>query len=362
MPVECRYKLLIPSLIVFLSLCLPSALFAEAPIPDDPYNLLKEIPSFYDLFTQKGLEAYSADIKIDGAIAQTLSNLASEKNLPPPEFIEYYTVKEGFVFRIKNSTYPSLLKQVIGEMFTPVQVFDRVIALIESKRELSWFQHFKSVTHVDAKWIQYQETPHIRLVFTANPGETIEKHDDPNGTTTSTQAMTFIIQPAAKTIRLLKTDQIERSKDGERKTEKKFIFEYQTFDNRQMPSELKIEKDGKEEVRLKAVYDKKKNLIVYAEKAFTFTGSSGTRETIRLHYSNYRFNKDVDFSYLEKNGNTGASLANEAEAERMYNKAKNLILNGKTKEATNLLRKIIKEHSETSYAEQAKTLLDGLPE
>ena len=98
-------------------------------------------------------------------------------------------------------------------MFTPVHIFDRVISLIESKRELTWFEHFKSVTKVDAKWVQYQESPHIKLVFTSKLDNPIEKREEINGPskkTIITNSMTFIIEPSSKMIKVLKVDQVER--------------------------------------------------------------------------------------------------------------------------------------------------------
>jgi hypothetical protein len=339
--------------------------FSEAPIPDDPYNILKEIPSFYDLFSQKGLSAYSADVKIEGAVTRTLEELASEKGLPAPDFIEYYREKEGFSFKLKNTNYPVLLKQIICEMFTPVQVFDRVISLIESKRELTWFQNFKAVTRVEAKWIQYQETPHIKMVFTARQGDLIEKREEGEGTgkkTIETNAMTFIIHPATKLIKVLKVDQMEKTSSGETKAEKKFLFEYKKFGARWMPAELKIEKNNVEEVRFQAVYSTAGNFTVYAEKIFSYTSPDGKPEQVKLVYSNYSFNKNVSFKYLDEGPEKSGSLSDEAGAEKLFNKGKDLIINGKTGEAKSILKRVVKEFPGTSYAEQAKTLLDGLPE
>jgi len=338
---------------------------SEAPIPDDPYNILRDIPSFYDLFAQKGLSAYSADVRIEGAVTKTLSDLAAEKGLSSPDFMEYYREKEGFAFRLKNTNYPVLLKQIISEMFTPVQVFDRVISLIESKRELAWFQNFKAVTRVEAKWIQYQETPHIKLVFVARQGDLIEKREEGEGTgkkTIETNAMTFIVHPSTRLIKVLKVEQVEKSSSGETKIEKKFLFDYKKFGARWMPVELRIEKNNVEEVKFQAVYTAAANFTVYAEKIFSYASPDGKPEQVKLVYSNYSFNKSVNFQYLDEGTAKNGSLSDEAGAEKLFSKGKELIVNGKTSEAKSILRKVIKEYAGTSYAEQAKTLLDGLPE
>jgi hypothetical protein len=349
---------------IALLLC-GAALFAESAIPDDPYDILKGIPSFYELFAQNGLAAYSADVKIEGAVTKTLSDLAAEKGLPVPEFIEYYREKEGFSFRLKNMNYPPLLKQMIGEIFMPVQIFDRVISLIESKRELGWFQNFKAVTQVEAKWIQYQETPHIKLAFIARPGELIETREEGEGAakkTVETTAMTFIVQPSGKMIRMLKVYQTEKTSAGETKVEKKFLFDYTKIGTRWMPSELRIEKNNTQEVRFRAGYTTSGGFTIFAEKIFEFSTAAGKPEQVRLLYRNYTFNKNVNFKYLEDGSAKGGALPDEAEAEKLFNKAKDCIINGKTAEAKSLLKKVIKDYSATSYAEQSKTLLSGLPE
>jgi hypothetical protein len=335
--------------------------FAEPAIPADPYAILMDIPSLYALFSQKGLAAYSADVAVEGAITASLLEITSQKDLPPPSFIEYYTPKRGFAFRLKNSSYPPLLRQVVSEMFTPVQAFDRVIALMESKRELGWLEYFRSVTTVEAKWVQYEQSPHIKLVFTSLPAAPIEKKEE-NGKAWTTLAMTFIVAPSSKLIKLLKVDQLETLGTGEARLEKKFYFTYEKIGTHWMPSGLMIEKNGAEEIHFQATYSTIDKFIVYKEKRFCYLGASGHPDTVRMLYDNYRFNKTVDFSWLEEEHFPLSSRADETKAEELYNHARDCIVEGKPKEAKTLLRKIIKEYAGTSYMEHAKTLLDGLVE
>jgi TolA-binding protein len=49
-------------------------------------------------------------------------------------------------------------------------------------------------------------------------------------------------------------------------------------------------------------------------------------------------------------------------AEKEFARAKDHILNGDTKAAKKILKKIIRKYPKTTYAEQAKTLLNGLPD
>ena len=55
-------------------------------------------------------------------------------------------------------------------------------------------------------------------------------------------------------------------------------------------------------------------------------------------------------------------LEQEADAEKLFGNAKELIMDGKNDKAKKILQKIVKNYPETTYAKQAQTLLDGLPE
>jgi len=333
-------------------------------IPEDPYALLQEIPSFASLFKQKGLSAYSADAKIEGAICKNLEELTAEKGLTSPEFAEIYTEK-GFVFKLKNPDYPAFVRQIVNEMFTPVQAFDRVIALIESKREFAWFERFKTVTQVESKWIQYEGAPHIRLVFSPKTDGFIEKREEDAGNekrTIETQRMTFILHSRTKLVRVLKIDLLEKKGDSSIKSENKFTFTYQDISGRSMPSELLIEKDGKREIKFKATYKTIDNFIVFSEKLFGYFDPSGNPGTVRITYANYKFNGKADLALIRQDNVSPDQLRLEAEAEREFNSAKDQIINGHAAQAKIMFERIIKKYPNTSYAEQSKTLLQGLSE
>ncbi len=348
---------------ILLQLCL---LFAneESAVSADPYSLLVEIPAFTDLFTQKGLTTYSADVQIIGPIRKYLDGMASEKGLRPPEFHEMYDAKRGFAFRIKNASYPVMLKKMIEESFVPVLVFDRVISVMESKREFSWFQRFRNITRCDAKYIQYEDAPHIRLTFTAIADSSIETRVEGVGATEKTiktKSMTFILNPKTKLVRQLKLEQLESGSDKKNMVEKKFLFKYIRVANRDYPLELSIEKDGKEEIKFTATYQTIGSFTVFAEKKFSFAGADGTPETITIKFGKYSFNKEADLSSWESGTRGKDALTREAEAEKIYQKARTAIMDGDTNKAKSLLKKIIKEYPQTTVASQASTLLEGIP-
>ncbi|MFH0920374.1 MAG: hypothetical protein V1913_08420 [Fibrobacterota bacterium] len=338
------------------------SLSAADVIPEDPYALLQDIPTFASLFKQKGLNAYSADAFIEGPICKTLNDMAVEKGLSAPAFIEIYTEK-GFAFKLKNKGYPVFFRQIVNEMFTPVQAFDRVVALLESKRELAWFERFKAVTQAESKWIQFEGAPHIRLLFSPKTERCIEKREERQGDNIKvieTLRMTFILQAKTNLIRVMKIEQQEKLGTTVVKVEKKFTFTYQEISGRPMPSELLIEKDGKREIKFKAVYKQQDRFIVFSEKLFGYFDPSGNPGKVRISYDNYRFNNDVDLTLLHTDEARPDQLKNEAEAEREFNDAKEHIMGGRTKQAKAALQQIIKKYPGTSYAEQSRTLLEGL--
>ncbi|MBL8028843.1 MAG: hypothetical protein JNL74_20630 [Fibrobacteres bacterium] len=333
-------------------------------IPSDPYSLLVDIPAFSDLFSQKGLSAYSAETRIAGPIRKSLDALAAEKGLQQPEFNELYDSKRGFAFKIRNSTYPPTLKRMIEEMFIPVLVFDRVISVMESKRELGWFQRFRSITTCDAKFVQYNNQPHIRLAFTAIADSSIEARTEGSAAapvSVNTKSMTFILEPKNKLVKQLKIDQIEKGVNKEIRVEKKFLFEYKIVNGREFPSELIIEKDGKEEIRFRADYEQIKGFTVFDKKQFRYIGADGRTDTVNISYTKYSFNKDADLSQWESGNKGKDALTKEADADKLFQKARDAIMNGDSGKAKSLLKKIIKDYPQTAVAEQAATLLEGLP-
>jgi predicted transposase len=76
---------------------------------------------------------------------------------------------------------------------------------------------------------------------------------------------------------------------------------------------------------------------------------------------NYKFNKDADLSLVDE-AMSKVMLEQEADAEKLFESAKELIMDGKNDKAKKILQKIVKNYPETTYAKQAQTLLDGLPE
>jgi hypothetical protein len=333
-------------------------------IPSDPYSLLIDIPAFSDLFTQKGLTAYSAETKIAGPIRKSLDALAIEKGLQTPEFNELYDSKRGFTFKIRNPAYPPMLKRMIEEMFIPVLVFDRVISVMESKREYGWFQRFRSITTCDAKYVQYNEHPHIRLAFTTIADSAIETRTEGSAAspvTVRTISMTFLLEPKTKLLKQLKLDQIEKSAGKEIRVEKKFLFEYIATGGRDFPSELIIEKDSKEEIRFRAEYEQQKGFTVFRTKQFRYIGADNKPETVNITYGKYSFNKEADLSTWETGVKGQDALTKEADADKLFQKARDAIMNGDSGKAKSLLKKIMKDYPQTTVAEQAATLIDGLP-
>jgi hypothetical protein len=351
---------------LFLIGMLPGAVMsAKYRIPDDPYSLLTEIPSFYTLFKQKGLNAYSAEAKIIGPISKSLQDLAEQKKLASPEFIEFYTREKGFIFRLKNITYPPFFRQIINEMFTPIQAFDHVINLVESKRDIGWFEKFRSNTGVQSLWIQYLNKPHIKLTFTAKAGRCIETFTETIGEvskTVKTLSMTFIIAPRGNLIKMLRIVQREKVMDRETDVEKKFTFSYKKIRSKVMPDELLIEKNGEKEIKFTANYTLKGGFIVFSEKIFGYRNTDNSIATIRIVLDNYKFNKAVDLKRLEDTLSSPLFLEKESMAEKEFARAKDHILSGNTRAAKKILKKIIKKYPKTTYAEQAKTLLNGLPD
>lgn len=333
-------------------------------LPEDPYTLLKNIPSFYSLFSQKGLNAYSADAVVEGAIYESLRDMAKQKNLSEPRFIEIYKADKGFTFKLKNRDYPAYFKQIVDELFTPVRAFDQVISAIESKREFSWFNTFKTNTTVEASWVQYNDTPHIKMIFTPRPGATMEKFIDSAGgqpRLTETTAMTFIIHPDGKLLKMMKVTQQEKTGDKDTTIEKKFTFEYARISGHTMPVELIIEKNGKNEIKFKATYITKGSFIVFSEKFFGYKDQDGNTGKVRINYQDYNFNNQADLSYVDE-AKSKIMLEQEAAAEKLFNEAKELIMDGKNSKSMKILQKIVKNYPETTYAKQAQTLLNGLPE
>jgi TolA-binding protein len=253
---------------------------------------------------------------------------------------------------------------MIEEMFIPVLVFDRVISVMESKREFSWFQRFKGITTCDAKFIQYADTPHMRLSFSAIADSAIEVRTEGSAAspvTVRTVAMTFILDPNTKLVKQLKLDQIEKSAGKEIRIEKKFVFDYIKISGKEFPSQLVIEKDGKEEIRFKAEYQQQKGFVIFKNKEFRYVGGDGDKETVNISYGKYAFNKDADLSVWESGVKGKDALTREADAEKLFQKAREEILNGDASKAKSLLKKIIKDYPQTTVAEQASTLLNGLP-
>lgn len=333
-------------------------------IPEDPYALLKVIPSFFALYAQKGLDAYSADAVVEGALYESLADMAAQKNLSAPKFMEIYRAEKGFFFKLKNMDYPAFFKQMVDELFTPVRAFDQVIKTIESRRELSWFNRFKASTNVEAKRIQYDESPHIRLVFTAKSGGVIETHTDTVGSqprVTETLLMSFVINPENRLLKLMKVLQKEKTGGEETDVEKRFFFSYVAINGRTLPSELTIERNGKKEIKFKAIYIIKENYAVFSEKFFGFKAQDGSTGKVSIKYLNYKFNKNADLSLVDE-AMSRMMLEQEADAEKLFASAKELIMDGKNDKAKKILQKIVKNYPETTYAKQAQTLLDGLPE
>jgi hypothetical protein len=333
-------------------------------IPDDPYLLVKQIPSFYAMFNQKGLNAYSADATVSGPMFNRLEEMASEKKLDRPEFVEYYIREKGFKFKLKNISYPPFFRQVVDEMFTPMQAFDRVVSIMESKREFKWFKDFKSNTRVKSKWIQYGNKAHIQLDFSPKKGEYFEKRTTTLGPVTKvtkTHHMRFIIQPEKNLIKVLKIDVQEEVNNKKSKITNKFTFKYKKIKSHLMPSELIIEKNKIKEIKFKAVYAPVQGFTVFSEKLFGYRKPDGSHANIRIVYDNYKFNKQVDLSRLEEAKLT-LDVEQEAKAEKEFARAKQAIMNGNTKAAKKILKGILTKYPKTTYAEQARTLLHGLPD
>ncbi|OGS36622.1 MAG: hypothetical protein A2293_09710 [Elusimicrobia bacterium RIFOXYB2_FULL_49_7] len=355
-----NYRVSLSFILALLYLSLWAA--EKAVIPDDPYQLLTKIPSFFELFSQKGLTAYSADATVEGKLYDNLVEMAKNKGMDAPEFIEIYRINQGVAFKLKNKNYPPYFRQIVDELFTPVQAFDQVIKSIESRRELTWFNQFKAATTVEASWVQYNDTPHVKLIFIAKPGAGLDRHhDDTNGTEgdIETDRMTFILFPEQWLIRMLKVTQKEKKGQTETSTENKFTFEYRKLKNSTMPAELTIEKNGQVEIRFKAVYMIKNDFVVFAEKLFGYRDTEGGLGKVRIAYSNYAFNEKADITMADERLSR-IVLEKEADAEKIFNNAKEFIFSGENEKAKKMLRKIIKNYPETTYAEQAKTLLDGL--
>jgi TolA-binding protein len=143
--------------------------------------------------------------------------------------------------------------------------------------------------------------------------------------------------------------------------EKKFYFEYVKQNHRTMPSELTIERNGKKEIKFKAFYAIKGDFVIFSEKFFGYKSPDDSAGKIRISYSNYKFNKDADLTLVDQ-AKTRVILEQEADAEKLFQNAKELIMDGKNDKAKKILQKIVKNYPETTYAKQAQTLLDGLPE
>ncbi|OGJ85498.1 MAG: hypothetical protein A2268_03180 [Candidatus Raymondbacteria bacterium RifOxyA12_full_50_37] len=331
----------------------------------DPYELLQQLHSFPAMFEQKDLTAYQADAKITGSICQSLEQMAREKNLSEPRFAEFYTREKGFVFLLANRDYPLFFNQMLDELFTPVRAFDKVIESIESKREFNWFQTFKMNTTVEYKWVQYKDAPHLKLDFTAKEGRVIEKKIETlNGVTHTieTKAMRLIVSPKEKLIKSLTIVLLEQTGAKPIETDNRFTFFYETVNGKPLPAELIIEKNNRELIRFHGEYAKQGTFIVFRKKTFTFTKTDGTTGSATIDFSNYRFNDKIDRSLLQDKSLVPIDPVAEQEAEKLFNQAKELILEGKTDEAREILKKLIKKYPKASYAEQAKILLEGFPQ
>ena len=71
-----NYRVSLSFILALLYLSLWAA--EKAVIPDDPYQLLTKIPSFFELFSQKGLTAYSADATVEGKLYDNLVEMAKK--------------------------------------------------------------------------------------------------------------------------------------------------------------------------------------------------------------------------------------------------------------------------------------------
>jgi hypothetical protein len=330
--------------------------------PNDAYEYLIRIESFYKQFHQRKLKSYSADLELSGSIADMIFREVSSHDLSPIKFQEFYKYPNTFTINIPNEDYPPLLKQIFVGMVSPVKVFNRIIETLENKRTSKWLTKFQKETRaaVSDTLIKGKKYTHLTFVPREKIFDTREITKGRKKIFEWSEEFHIVLDRKyfPYSIRL-KTGKTEiGSADTTRKTVT-MHFKFKKFGKNRLPVNLSIITGKGDRLNLAVFYKKQKKYYVFDKRIFSLPrqDSKNKFDTLVVSYQNYKINKKVGKDVLaEKPINL-----NHTEIQKLYQEAENLLLDGRASVAKKKLKKIIKEYPDSEYAKRAKHLLDGLP-
>ncbi len=339
---------------------------------EEAFKILKKTKTYEELMQLKGLQTYQVPVTIEGEIINEIMAVVQKQNLTPPQLMEFYRSPSQFLIKIINEDYPPLAKEMLGNIFNPVNILDVILTELEKAHDYINLMHLMQTTRASLQKVKLDNLRCYKIEINAkNSGFDYKKEEIGSLLIESWKKQAvFYVDEEKNLMRKMVLSSIKKTQDLQTKSPPEIkekvstlYFEYVTSDSRLLPSKLSILITPEKKIlKMEAFYRKVENYILFDKKVLFYSHPQNPDSliSITLHYGPYQINPPLNKKVFKPV--TETSREDELAISQMTMEANEAMEKGDIKTARKILVDLVKKYPNSPYATRANLLLKDLPE
>lgn len=330
------------------------------------YELLRGIPSPYEMIDPLFPSEYRFNVALSGDVAEEMKSTLEKMGYPAPHYEEIRSKKDGFRLVLSNPEYPVETRDLISGILNPTEMIESLLSSLLKYRNPEKFGVLKDETNAERTRETIDGKVCYRITLTPR-GERFNYHYEDMGSYVQELWLTklvTVIDSAHHRIYELSIDKHSRHVPANATRKPKvessaynYRFEYAPVNDHLLPSDLVLHIDGKESVVLKASYRPHDDGIVFEHRSICYQTPSNKKNCLSMQYQEAT---DARASATKKArpGKRGKHLIRAA---RLSRKATSALKDGDFSSAVRNLQKLVDDYPGTPQAIEAKKVLSTFP-
>ncbi len=333
----------------------------------DDYDILKSIPSPYQMIDPHFPAEYRADVELSGKVANEMKKTLEKMDYPPPRYEEIRAKGEGFNLALSNPEYPVETRDLISGILNPTEMTESLLSSILKYRDPQKFASLRKETRSRRKIIKHQGKTCYEITLEPTGKRFSYIYEDMGSYIREfwLSELTVVVDTSDNVIQELSLKKHSRhiaanaSKEPSVQTRNfEYLFDYKKVQGALLPHDLHVNIDGTESVSLKTTYHKTKKHLMFEKRTICYRKPSKKTSCLEMKYGTIHEGKGSAKSVSTRTRAGGKDLMRAAKLSR---KATDALKEGTFSVAVRALQKIIDEYPETPQAVEARKLLSTLP-
>jgi hypothetical protein len=329
---------------------------------EDPYSLLKQVPTYHDLITCTAIKQYSVPVTASGKIWDEITCFLEQQGTTEYELIEYFRAPDLNALRLETKNGSAT--HLIAGLMDPLKIFQILLQELESFKSVKVFNELKELSSATLS----DSGNAWAIELKPKSGNSILRQYSDYGTEgvfTEIAWLKATIEKKTHVIRSLELEKniriqaMQNDLKEYRNSIVRYEFDYFFSKTAILPSEMLVWRNNIPVIALSTTYQLFQSVPLPLKKVFSYT-INGTTEQLSFTYGTFNLNAKIPQEVFIENKTTGPFHLQEA--NRLSKEAQEALMSGKMVIARRKMKTLIFKYPESPQAKQAQIFLQGLPE